>query len=608
MTLRKKTLLIVGLTLGVLFIGLIVASWTIVLGGFEDQESQDTRTNVERVLGALDDDLRQLEVTTRDWAEWNDTYQYMEDRNEAYIESNWVDGTLAVIGMNVALYVDTAGQVVLSKAYDLAADEVAAVPDSLLEHLSSEQLLLAAPVPGDGVVGLISLPEGPMLVASRPILTGGGEGPVRGHLIFGQYLDAAGVEKLSRTTLISLDSIPVDGTQMTPEHRDVLAGLSLESPILVQPLSSDVVVGYALVPDIYGEPALLLEAEMARGVYQRGQVTVLYFTIALIVIGIIFGVVILVLLEKLVLSRLARLAGEVNAIGLSADSSAQVSISGNDELAQLGNEINAMLCALEKSQDELRKSEQALRETQKSLVQAEKLSSIGQLVAGVAHELNNPLTAVMGYSQLLVNLDLEPKVKEYVDRIRTGAERSRRIVQNLLTFAGRRELHLSKLDLNQEIENALKFLDNELTEGHIQVSLDLAPGLPWMEGDSSQLQSVLTNLINNAQNAMIQQQVSRTLLIKTGKLDHHLRLSIADNGPGIDPQHLNKIFDPFFTTKEVGAGTGLGLSLCHGIVSDHHGRIWAESDPGRGATFIIEFPTDASGDQPIKVLESSVVG
>jgi two-component system NtrC family sensor kinase len=285
-----------------------------------------------------------------------------------------------------------------------------------------------------------------------------------------------------------------------------------------------------------------------------------------------------------------------------------VSISGNDELAQLGNEINAMLCALEKSQDELRKSEQALRETQKSLVQAEKLSAIGQLVAGVAHELNNPLTAVMGYSQLLVNLDLEPKVKEYVDRIRTGAERSRRIVQNLLTFAGRRELHLSKLDLSQEIENALKFLDNELTEGHIQVSLDLAPGLPWMEGDSSQLQSVLTNLINNAQNAMIQQQVSRTLLIKTGKLDHHLRLSIADNGPGIDPQHLNKIFDPFFTTKEVGAGTGLGLSLCHGIVSDHHGRIWAESDPGRGATFIIEFPTDASGDQPIKVLESSVVG
>jgi hypothetical protein len=126
-TLHKKTLLIVGLTLGVLLIGLIVASWTIVLGGFEDQESQDTQTNVERVLGALDDDLRQLEVTTRDWAEWNDTYRYMEDRNEAYIESNWVDGTLAVIGMNVALYVDTTGQVVLSKAYDLGAEEVVPV-------------------------------------------------------------------------------------------------------------------------------------------------------------------------------------------------------------------------------------------------------------------------------------------------------------------------------------------------------------------------------------------------------------------------------------------------------------------------------------------------
>jgi adenylate cyclase len=224
----------------------------------------------------------------------------------------------------------------------------------LLQHLSSGELLLNPPAPGDGVVGLVSLPEGPMLVASRSILTSEGEGPVRGHLIFGRYLDAEGVEKLSRTTLISLDAIPVATTQMMPEHRDVLAELSLESPILVQPLSADVVAGYALVPDIYGEPALLLEAEMARGVYQRGQATLLYFTIALIAIGLIFGVVILVLLEKLVLSRLARLTGEVNAIGSSAGSSARMSISGKDELSQLGNEINAMLYALEKSQDELR--------------------------------------------------------------------------------------------------------------------------------------------------------------------------------------------------------------------------------------------------------------
>jgi signal transduction histidine kinase len=591
-TLRKKTLLIMGLTLGILFTGLYITSRNIVLGGFEDQERQDTRTNMERVLGALNDDLRQVAITTEDWAEWDDTYQFVEDHNEEYIQSNLVDGAFFTLEMHVVWYVDSNRQTVFRKAFDLSTEQEVPFPASLQEHLSSDRLLLNPTNSEESVTGILSLPEGPILLASHPILTSEGQGPARGHLIFGRYLDSDVIEKLSRTTLISLESYSLTNAQMLPEFQRVLNDLSVGSPILVRPLTSDMVAGYALMRDIYGEPALVLKAEMPRGVYQRGQTTFLYFTVAFLAIGLMFGLSVLALLEKLVLAPLAQLTTDVSAIGQSSDPSARVSMPGNDELSQLSNEINAMLSSLEKSQDELNRSEQALRDTQKSLVQAEKLSAIGQLVAGVAHELNNPLTAVLGYSQLLSYQDLDPQTKQQVESINAGAERCRRIVQNLLGFAGRRELRLAEVSLNDELKSALEFLESELRENQIQVELDLAPDNPRMMADSSQLQSVFLNLINNAQDAMSRYHGKGRLLVKTETRYHHLRVIIADDGPGIKSEHLDKIFDPFFTTKEVGAGTGLGLSLCHGIVSDHNGRIWVESSPNKGATFYVEFPTE----------------
>ncbi len=228
---------------------------------------------------------------------------------------------------------------------------------------------------------------------------------------------------------------------------------------------------------------------------------------------------------------------------------------------------------------------------QAQLTQSAKLSAIGQMISGVAHELNNPLTTVMGYAQLLQASDTDESVKEDLQRIHDDALRAQRIVQNLLAFARQKKPQRTLVNINEVIERTLALRTYQLKVDNVQVVKELCHNLPPTTADDYQLQQVFLNIINNAHQAMVGEQDGGTLTIGSELLkDDIIRISFADTGPGIKAEILDKVFDPFFTTKEVGAGTGLGLSVSHGIVQEHGGRIWAESEPGQGATFVVELP------------------
>lgn len=228
---------------------------------------------------------------------------------------------------------------------------------------------------------------------------------------------------------------------------------------------------------------------------------------------------------------------------------------------------------------------------QAELIQSAKLSGIGQMISGVAHELNNPLTTVMGYAQLLRTTDVDEDVKEDLQRIYHDALRAQRIVQNLLTFSRQKKPQRSLVDVNELIEGTLRLRRYQLKVDNVKVVTEFAESLPWTTADSYQLQQVFLNIINNAHQAMTQRKEGGALTVRTELVDTDtIRITFADTGPGIPPAILDKIFDPFFTTKQIGAGTGLGLSVSHGIVEQHGGRIWAESEPGQGATFCIHLP------------------
>ncbi|MGB2643657.1 MAG: PAS domain S-box protein [Candidatus Acidiferrum sp.] len=243
--------------------------------------------------------------------------------------------------------------------------------------------------------------------------------------------------------------------------------------------------------------------------------------------------------------------------------------------------------------EEARQAYENLRRTQEQLLHSEKMAAVGQLISGVAHELNNPLTAILGYSQLLISGgQMGPQGIEYSDKLYKQAQRTHRIVQNLLSFARQHKPERVPVQLNLILEETLALRDYDLRMNHIRVHLELATDLPLTSADPHQLQQVFLNMVNNAVDAMLEHSNEGDLWVRTGAEGDSLFIEFTDSGPGV--KDASRVFDPFYTTKPVGKGTGLGLSICYGIITEHGGSIRVRNVPPRGASFTIEVPYQPS--------------
>jgi len=239
-----------------------------------------------------------------------------------------------------------------------------------------------------------------------------------------------------------------------------------------------------------------------------------------------------------------------------------------------------------------------LRKTQEQLLQSEKMSAVGQLIAGVAHELNNPLTAILGYAELLESEGLNARAQDYVGKLFKQAQRTHRVVQNLLSFARQRKPQREEVDLRKVLDETLALRDYDLKINNIAVERE-APSEPALVvADPHQIEQVFLNIINNAVDAILETGRTGKIKIRVCAQNGHVCTQFADDGPGLkDPK---RIFDPFYTTKSVGKGTGLGLSICYGIVKEHGGDITAHNAAGGGAVIEVELPavTAAEAEAP----------
>ena len=254
---------------------------------------------------------------------------------------------------------------------------------------------------------------------------------------------------------------------------------------------------------------------------------------------------------------------------------------------------NRSLAELQHWMDSLAKrkrAEEKAKQLEKELYFTRRLASIGQLAAGVAHEINNPLTGILGFSQRALRKSTDETVTGDLEKIHSEALRVATVVQNLLAFARRPGPRKEYADINHIVQKALELRAYELETSKIEVVTNLAPNLPQIMVDSSQIQQVFLNVILNAEQVMTEVHGGGKLSITTKKIRDYIRISFADNGPGIQAENLDKLFDPFFTMRSGRGGTGLGLSICHGIVTEHGGKIYAQSKLGKGAEFFIELP------------------
>jgi len=258
---------------------------------------------------------------------------------------------------------------------------------------------------------------------------------------------------------------------------------------------------------------------------------------------------------------------------------------------------------------ERRKAEEEKIELELKAQVASRLASVGEMVAGVAHEINNPLTVVTGYAPLLMDRkDIPADIQRDLALINDGAQRVAGIIRRLLAFSRQTKPEQKLVGINELIEGALALRAYHLITSNIKLTTQLAPDLPPTVADPGQIQQVLLNLIVNAETEMKLAHGKGKLTITTEKSDNTIKISVKDDGPGIKPEIMDRIFDPFFTTRKVGQGTGLGLSLCYGIVAEHNGKIYAKSKPGKGATFIVELPivTEAEVPEPAEPAEPVV--
>jgi nitrogen-specific signal transduction histidine kinase len=227
----------------------------------------------------------------------------------------------------------------------------------------------------------------------------------------------------------------------------------------------------------------------------------------------------------------------------------------------------------------------------KQVVHLEKMASIGRLVSGVAHELNNPLAGILGYAQLVSRCELDPSTRRMTDVILTQAERAGKIVQNFLSLAAKTEPQRIAFDLNDAIRNVVELREYQESVENIVITTELGEHMPSAWGDPNQMEQVFLNLVVNAEDAISDsRRRPGAIHIKTSVEGESLQVTVADNGSGIHARDMARIFDPFFTTKEKHRGTGLGLSICAEIVKDHGGELYAWSSYGTGSTFTLEMP------------------
>lgn len=359
MKLRKKTSIIVLSTLLFLLLILFVASGSLLLEGFAKVEVRDTVRNVKRAVDAFNETVNFLSVKAADWAKWDDTYAFIENRNNDYINSNLTDASLEELKINLMIFIDTSGIVVFNRYYNPVTREAHDVDTNLLNMICKDPFFTEMKSVEAIHSGFSMLPVGMMAMVSRPILTSEGKGPGRGVLVFGKCIDSLEVNRLGSITHLDISLLNIGDSDV--KVLDTIREKLSVSEIYTKPLNNSRIAGFTYIRDIHNKPMTIVRVEIDRDIFAQGSITRIYLLVSIFLSGIIFGIIILFLLERLVISRVSNLTQDVTEIGDSGKKSLRVRTSGNDELTNLGCSINKMLHALESSEQKIRERNEEMR-------------------------------------------------------------------------------------------------------------------------------------------------------------------------------------------------------------------------------------------------------
>jgi sensor domain CHASE-containing protein len=397
-------------------------SQVLVRNSFLKLEEAETDRNVKRAVEVIRNEISNLSSKTYDWANWDDTYQFVLDGNQAFIDDNLSDDAISALDINLMAFIDLSGNVVFSKVVESQTGQSIKVPAYFSGKMSPDEFILNHPEGSDPVLGIIQLPEGSIMFSSLPIHTNSGEGPSRGTMVLGRFIDSLFIEKIGSSTHLSISLFNYEDTQNPADVIAAEQAIKTPEQAWIKALGANTVAGYMQINDIFGKPALILLIDTPRDILKQGQLSLQYLTIALIVVGFIFGVSNLLMLDRLVLARLVKLTQVANQVA-NGDSSIQI------EVPKQKDEVGLLIESFQKIVSYFRQITEGVNQL-----------SLGDLSVSVNPQSDSDRLS-LSFNNLVASM------KELMGQVSSEAEKLRKQSEQLALTAGDARQATSQINL-----------------------------------------------------------------------------------------------------------------------------------------------------------------
>jgi len=616
-SLRRKTWLLVAGAFLLLAAGTAGVTQVVLTRGFGRVEEEAARVNVSRVCGALAADDQDLGRTAQDYAQWDRTYEYLLSGDPAFPRQELNQDILSHLSVDQLLLFDRSGRAILAQATDTTA-RAAGTGLSELERAARD--LGLDRWTGSVRSGLLALPQGLGLVAVDGIVRSDRTGEPRGTLIMFRMLDQAEQDSLSHRTRLALEFNRLSNPVLHAPPPAPFAGRVVDGGgISVQPQDAGTLLGSAVLRDIGGRPAAEVTVRMPRPIQQQCATTLRVLWAAELSVALLGCLLALMVVDRAVLSRLTRLAGQVRHLGQAGNLSARLACATADEIGALVGAINGTLSVAESSQADLRDRELRRQLAEESLrARTEELSVANaelaranrlkdEFLASMSHELRTPLNTVLGMAEALREETYGPLTEKQVRSLGYIEESGRHLlalINDILDLskieAGKLQLEIQPVQLESICSSALQMVRQPARAKGIDLSLQLDPEVSQVHLDNRRVKQILVNLLSNA--VKFTPTGGKVSLKVAGDREaRRVDLTVEDTGIGISRAEMDRLFQPFVQLdsrlSRQYQGTGLGLCLVQRLTRMHGGGLRLESEPGRGSRFTISLPwTSGAGE------------
>ncbi len=596
MTLTRKTTLAVGGTLLALVVCVFaLVSW-LLISGFATVERGIMRRNYERASDAVRFAGETLSTKLSDWAAWDDSYRFVNERGDEFRRANLLAKSLHNLGLACIAFVNTAGELVEAPyVQGPEAEHAQPLPADLAALLTSRDPLLQHDSLESAKHGLLALSSGTYLIASRPILNSQGEGPARGTLVFVSRADGEWMRTVSKRLRMDIAVLPLEAAQV----RGLPVALDADG-IVIRSENTANIEAAGILEDARGDPGFVVTVTLPRFVFQQAMATSRHVLIGLVSVGAMGTIVTLLALRGLVLRRVSKLHDAIEQIARTGDLQTRLPDRTRDELGGLSREINTLLASLGRARADLEAQARELDLARRAAESASHAKST--FLANMSHEIRTPMTAILGFADILAEPDQAGDIRaDAIATIRRNGDHLLTIINDILDLskieAGKMSCERIAFPSLRPAEEAITLLRDRAVAKGLELRLETTGTLPpAVMGDPTRLKQILVNLVGNA--IKFTHAGSIVVMATFDTETRRLRFAVRDTGIGLDADQLAHLFQPFTqgdsSTRRRFGGTGLGLAISRTLARLLGGDLVVESAPRQGSTFTV---TVAAGDE-----------